>query len=240
MQNLIVSRNPARRRSAAQRAASRRNIKKAQASRRRRRSPARARRPRRRRNVYLRAAPRRAPRRRSNPGYRRTALANPRARFPTFQSIINNQVVPAMVGGAGAVVNDVIVNMLPLPAQFKTGWMRHVSKALGAVAIGMLGGFVLQKRTADQLGAGAMTVVGYNVVRDLTAQFAPQIPLGEYLGEYLPMGSLGYYGAGLDPSFGTIPGSGMETAGQFTRGSPYMAPELDQWPTGSAYDDLQY
>lgn len=234
MQNLIVSRNPARKtRSAAQRAASRRNIKKAQASRRRRRSP------RRRRNVYL-AAKRRTPRRRSNPGMRRS-FANPRARFPTFQSIINNQVVPAMVGGAGAVVNDIIVNMLPLPAQFKTGWMRHVSKALGAVAIGMLGGFVLQKRTADQLGAGAMTVVGYNVVRDLTAQFAPQIPLGEYLGEYLPMGGLDYYGAGLNPgAIGTIPGSGMETAGQFTRGSPYMAPELDQWPTGSAYDDLQY
>lgn len=228
MQNLIVSRNPTRkRRSAAQKAASRRNIKKAQASRRRRRSP------RRRRNVYL-AAKRRAPaRRRAAP----RRAANPRARFPTFQSIINNQVVPAMVGGAGAVVNDVIVNMLPLPAQFKTGWMRHVSKALGAVAIGMLGGFVLQKRTADQLGAGAMTVVGYNVVRDLTAQFAPQIPLGEYLGEYLP---LGYYGAGLDPSVGMIPGSGMETAGQFTRGSPYMAPDLEQWPTGGAYDDIQY
>lgn len=230
MQNLIVSRNPARRRSAAQKAASRRNIKKAQASRRRRRSP------RRRRNVYL-AAKRRTPaRRRVTP----RRAANPRARFPTFQSIINNQVVPAMVGGAGAVANDIIVNMLPLPAQFKTGWARHVSKALGAVALGMLGGFFLQKRTADQLGAGAMTVVGYNVVRDLTAQFAPQIPLGEYLGEYLPMGSLNYYGAGLDPSVGTIPGSGMETAGQFTRGSPYMGDSLDQWPTGSAYDDIQY
>ena len=229
MQNLIVSRNPARRRSAAQKAASRRNIKKAQASRRRRRAPARKRRVRRRRNVYL-----AAPRRRSNA----RAFRNPaRARFPTFQSIINDQVVPAMVGGSGAVVNDIIVNMLPLPAQFKTGWMRHVSKALGAVAIGMLGGFVLQKRTADQLGAGAMTVVGYNVVRDLAAQFAPNIPLGEYLGEYLP---LGYYGAGLDPSLDMIPGSGMETAGQFTRGSPYMAPDLDQWPTGSAYDDIQY
>ena len=230
MQNLIVSRNPAHRRSAAQRAASRRNIKKAQASRRRRRAPTRRKRTvRRRRNVYL-AARRRTPRRRSNP----------RARFPTFQRIITNQVMPAMVGGAGAVANDIIVNMLPLPAMWKTGWARHVSKALGAVAIGMLGGFVLQKRTADQLGAGAMTVVGYNVVRDLTAQFAPQIPLGEYLGEYLPMGSLNYYGAGLDPSVGTIPGSGMETAGQFTRGSPYMGDSLEQWPTGSAYDDIQY
>lgn len=231
MKNLIVSTNPRRRTSAAQKAASRRNIKKAQAA--RRRSPRR----RRRRNVYL-GAP--ARRRRAAPvARRRRRASNPRARLPTFQAIVNNQVVPAMVGGAGAVLNDVIVNMLPLPAQFKTGWARHVSKAIGAVAIGMMGGFVLQKRTADQLGAGAMTVVGYNIVRDLAAQFMPQLQLGEYLslGEYLPMG---YYGAGLNPDVGAIPGSGMETAGQFTRGSPYMTPELDQWPTGSAYDDIQY
>jgi len=230
MKNLIVSRNPARkRRSAAQKAASKRNIKKAQAARRRPR-----------RRASKRSTTRRRRRNPLAPVVRRRA-ANPRTRFPTFASIINNQVMPAMVGGAGAVANDMIVNMLPLPPQFKTGWMRHVSKAAGAVAIGMLGGFFLQKRTADQLGAGAMTVVGYNIVRDLAAQFAPALPLGEYLpmGEYLSPDELGYYGAGLDPSLGTIPGSGMETAGQFTRGSPYMT-AMDQWPTGGAFEDVQY
>ena len=141
-------------------------------------------------------------------------------------------------------INDIVVNMLPLPANFKVGWMRHLSKAVGAIAIGYLGAMFLQKRTADQLGAGAMTVVGYNVVRDLAAQWMPQIPLGEYLdvplGEYLTP-ELGYYGAGLDPSVGMIPGSGMETAGQFTRGSPYMGDSrLDAWPTGSAYEDMEY
>ena len=157
-----------------------------------------------------------------------------------MQGIINAQVIPAAIGGAGAVLNDVIVNLLPLPANFKSGWMRHISKAVGAIAIGYLGGMVLAKKTADQLGAGAMTVVGYNVVRDLAAQFAPQIPLGEYLdpalGEYLDP-ALGYYGAGLNPG-ATIPGSGMETAGQFTRGSPYMGDGIDAWPTGGAYDDV--
>jgi len=234
MKNLIVSRNPAkRRRSAAQKAASRRNIKKAQAARRGRR-PARRRRStsrRRRRNPATRQSVTRTYRRRSNP-----------RRFPTVQGIINDQVIPAAVGGTGAVINDIVVNMLPLPVNFKTGWMRHLSKAVGAVAIGYLGGMFLQKRTADQLGAGAMTVVGYNVVRDMAAQFAPQIPLGEYLdtglNEYLRPDALGYYGAGPNPS--TIPGSGMETAGQFTRGSPYMSSDLDAWPTGSSYEDIQY
>ncbi len=218
--NLIVSRNPARkRRSAAQKAASRRNIKKAQAA---RRSPRRRRRTttkrRRRRNPSHVAAYRR-PRRRSNP------------RMPTLRGIINNQVIPAAVGGGGAVLNDMLVNLLPLPLNFKVGWLRHVSKAVGAIAIGYLGSMFLRQRTADQLGAGAMTVVGYNVVRDLAAQFVPQLPLGEYLdpglSEYLDPAALGYYGAGLNPG---IPGAGLETAAQFTRGSPYMGAE-SPWPT---------
>ena len=228
MKNLIVSRNPAKkRRTAKQKAASRRNIKKAQASRRRsprRRSTTRKRR----RNPY--PVVKRARRR-----------SNPRRRLPSFGGIINNQVIPAAVGGTGAVLNDMIVNLLPLPVTFKSGWMRHISKAVGAIAIGYLGSLFLSKKTADQLGAGAMTVVGYNVVRDLAAQFVPQLPLGEYLevplGEYLDP-ALGYYGAGLDPS--TVPGSGMETGGQFTRGSPYLGDGLEAWPTGGAYEDLQY
>ncbi|KKN49741.1 hypothetical protein LCGC14_0639910 [marine sediment metagenome] len=223
MKNLIVSRNPAKkRRSAAQKAASRRNIKKAQAVR-RRGGRRRTTKKRRRRNPYPVAHRRRS---------------NPRRRFPTVQGIINDQVIPAAVGGAGAVINDLVVNMLPLPANFKSGWMRHISKAVGAIAIGYLGGMFLAKKTADQLGAGAMTVVGYNVVRDLAAQFMPQLQLGEYLpmGEYLDP-ALGYYGAGLNPS--TIPGSGLETDSQFTRGSPYMGDGLDTWPTGGAYDDIQ-
>ncbi len=224
--NLIVASNPAPKkrkrttRTAAQRRASKRNIKKAQAARRRRKTP-------RRRNTV---AKRRTYRRRSNP-----------PKF-SFKGIVDRQVMPALVGGGGAVLNDLLVNFVPfIPANFRTGWLRHVTKAVGAIAISYVGGMFLTKRTADQLGAGAMTVVGYNLVRDLATQFAPAIPLGEYLspvGEYLDP-SLGYYGAGLDPS--TVPGSGMETAGQFTRGSPYMGggDHLDAWPTGSAYDDIQ-
>lgn len=232
MKNLIVSRNPARkRRSAKQKAASRRNIKKAQAATRKRGS----------RSTPRRRSTSRKRRRNPYPVRARARRSNPRRRLPTIQGIINNQVIPAAVGGTGAVLNDMIVNLLPLPITFKSGWMRHLSKAVGAIAIGYLGGMFLSKKTADQLGAGAMTVVGYNVVRDLAAQFVPQLPLGEYLdpalGEYLDP-ALGYYGAGANPS--TVPGSGMETAGQFTRGSPYAGDGLEAWPTGGAYEELQY
>lgn len=224
--NLIISRNPAKkRRSAAQKAASKRNIKKAQAATRRgrRRAPAKRRRTSTRKRSY---------KRRSNPGFR----------LPSVNRIINDQVIPALWGGAGAVGNDMLLNVLPLPPEWKSGWMRHLSKAVGAIAIGVLGSVVLPKRIADNLGAGAMTVVGYNVVRDLAAQFMPNLQLGEYLemGEYLDP-ALGYYGAGLNPE--AIPGSGLDVGNQFTRGTPYIDPGLEvgleAWPTGGAYSDIE-
>ena len=223
MRNLIVSSNPTKkRRSAAQKAASKRNIKKAQSANRGggRRSTTKRRRSSTRKRSY---------KRRSNP------------RMPTFNRILNDQVIPAAIGGAGAVVNDMIINMAPLPDNLKTGWMRHLSKAVGAIAIGYVAAMFLSKRTADALGAGAMTVVGYNVVRDMAAQWAPNLPLGEYLelNEYLDP-SLGYYGAALNPDAAS---GGMDVGDQFTRGSPYMGDSDDlsmgAWPTGGAYDDLQ-
>ncbi len=220
MKNLIVSRNTASkrktRRSPAQKAASRSNIKKAQAATRRggRRRTSSKRRP----------AKRCSYRRRSNP------------RLPTLKGIFDNQVMPAMVGGGGAVLNDLLVNLVPIPENFKAGYLRHVSKAVGAIAIGYVGAMFLPRNTANQLGAGAMTVVGYNVVRDVAARFAPQLPLGEYLpmGEYLDP-ALGYYGAGLDPS------GDMNVSNQFTRGTPYIdtgEDVLSMWPTGAEYEDV--
>ena len=164
-----------------------------------------------------------------------------------MKGIIDGQVMPALVGGGGAVLNDMLVNFVPgIPDNFKSGNLRHLTKAVGAIAIGYVGAMFLPRRTADQLGAGAMTVVGYNVVRDLAARFAPQLPLGEYLyggvGEYLHPGTgeyldpaLGFYGAGLNP------GHGMNVGDQFTRGTPYIDPDgLSAWPTGGEYDDMNY
>lgn len=220
--NLITARNPAKkRRTAKQRAASKRNIKKAQAARRGGRTRTR--------------------RRKRNPGPGGTRVARRRAtnpRRPTLKGIIDNQVMPAIVGGTGAVLDDILVNLIPMiPAEFKTGPMRHATKAVGAILIGYVSAMFLPRKIANQLGAGAMTVVGYNVVREVAARFAPQLPLGEYLdplGEYLDP-ALGWYGAGLDPT-----GGGLEVGHQFTRGTPYIDPgdnELSMWPTGGDYDE---
>jgi len=230
---LIVASNPKKRRSAKQKAASRRNIKKAQAATRR------GGRKRRRRNVTTptRTTARRRSPTRAAPAPRRRARGNPRSRYG-MKGIIDNQLMPALLGGAGAVGNDMLFNFLPLPVMLKIGPMRHLGKAASAIGIGFVASFFATKKTADQLAAGALTVVGYNVVRELVSRFAPGIAMGEYLDP-----GLGYYGAGLDPGagngmgvyldpgMGVVPGSGVDVGHQLTQGTPYLGGLATTWPT---------
>lgn len=155
-----------------------------------------------------------------------------------MQGIVNNQLMPALIGGAGAVGNDMLFNVIPLPVMLKIGPMRHLGKAATALAIGFVASFFATKKTADQVAAGALTVVGYNVVRELVSRFAPGIQMGEYLDP-----GLGYYGAGLDPgagngmgvyldpSLGVVPGAGVEAGYQLTQGTPYLGGLSTTWPT---------
>ena len=154
-------------------------------------------------------------------------------RLPTLNNIINKQVIPAMWGGTGAVANDVLYNFIPFPPMLSVGPMRHVGKAASAIALAWVSSFFLTRKQAEQLGAGALTVVGYNVVRELVQQFMPQIQMGEYL-------PLGYYGAGMDPNamgeylqpgVGNVPGTGVRVPNQLTQGTPYMAGIGTTWPT---------
>lgn len=185
-QALLV--NPRRRRRAKRRAAPRRARRKTAA---RRRSPlTRRKRTRRRSNPvgYYVSNPRRRRR-----GGRRRRRSNPARRG--VRGILNTFVVPALTAGAGAVVLDVVWGYIPVPGDIKTGPLRHVAKGAGAIALGWAVGQFAGRKTGDTMAMGALTVVAYNALRELTAQFAPQIPLG-YYSAGMPMGydpSLGIY-----------------------------------------------
>ena len=235
MAKLIVARNPARKRrqTAKQRAASLRNLRKARAARRGGRRRSRRRSPRRRAARRRNPAPtaRRSVSRQYNPR-RRTRRRRNQIRGFNLNRLINQQIMPAFVGGSGAVANDVLYNFVfqmmppgPMIDQFRAGPMRHVGKFGSALLLAWLSSFFLTRRQADQLGAGALTVVGYNVVREMVQRFAPAIPMGEYLAP-----GLGYYGAGLNPELNEylqpglsqIPGTGVEVGNQWTAGTPYL------------------
>lgn len=223
--NLLVATNPAKRKrkmSTAQRAAALRNLRKARAARKK---------PKRRRNPSTAAAvanPRR--RRRKSPTRRRAVRRNPiRLKRLSPKRIIEGQLMPALIGGGGAVANDMaysfLMNRIPVGAgggivdQFRTGPLRHAGKAASALLLAYVSGMALPRRTADQLGAGALTVVGYNVVRDVLARVAPDLALGAYIAP-----ELGYAGAGR-----TAPGYlNPRTGSNYQRSglAAYLSPRL--------------
>jgi hypothetical protein len=208
--------------SAKQRAAALRNLRKARGARtssrrRKRTNPV---------GMYLAGNPKR--RKRRNPsGIRRFR----RRRNPGLKLSprgLMAKAMPALIGGGGAVANDLLYNfalgVVPatvapeLVANLRTGPLRHVGKAASALLLSMVAGFVLPRRIAEQMGTGALVVVGYNVVRDAVAKFAPNVAMGMYLGDP----GLGWAGAGWNPNYGrdwstaTRSGGGM---GAFLRRS---------------------
>ncbi len=193
MANEVLLVNPRRRRRAPARARPRRKMTA------RRRRPATKRR--RRRNPigpYARSGmgmyvsnPRR---RRRRPARKRRTTARRYRRNPTtMRGIINQLVMPAATAGAGALALDILWGFVPVPAEIKTGPMRHVAKGLGAVVLGQLVGMVGTKRMGDTMAMGALTVVFHSAFKEMTAQFMPGVPLGYY--------SAGA-NAGYDPQLG--------------------------------------
>ena len=121
-------------------------------------------------------------------------------------SFMKDTLMPSVVGGAGALVLDIAVGLLPLPPAFKAGPMAPLVKVAGAVGIGMLAGQFLGRRVGEQVAAGGLTVTMYNVARQLLVKVGGgSIPgLSEYvsmypdalMGDYTDYGRLGYESSG--------------------------------------------
>lgn len=248
---LLIATNPHRRkgrRTAAQKSASLRNIKKAQrarrghSTRRRRHNPeTRSERSRaaklgwrrRRHNPESRSERSRAAklgwsRRRHHTHHRRRH--NP-VRSRGLMGFVEAKLLPAAVGATGAVVNDVSYNLLLglLPAntvttQLTTGPLRHAGKAFSALSLTWLAAMFLHPKTADELGAGALTVVGYNIAKDVVGKFAPHLPLGCYDGAG---GGMGAYVDGY-----ASPGAGAGTLDMRTNPNPQLAAYVNSQGVG--------
>ncbi len=158
-------------------------------------------------------------RRRRKPAARR-AVTRRRRRNPTrrmtMQGILNQQLMPAFQGGVGALGLDFAWGMLPLPANLKTGQLRHVVKGVGALGLGWLAANFVKPSTAAQLSTGALTVVMHTALRETIQTTVPQA--AQFLGEYVE--GMGYYNAGeiVSPQYnGNGNGNNM---GQVPYGSP--------------------
>ena len=201
-----------------------------------RRAPTRARRRRVRRNPATSVAqrktyariPRMNPirRRRRRAAVRRTARRvrrNPIVRGWNLNTIIRDLVQPAATGAVGAIANDALFTYLPLPAALKTpGIARYATKGISAVLLTIVAGMVVSKRTAAQMGVGALTTLTAEIARNFLAQNVPALAPAalEGMGLYTSGYGMGYYTPAL-PAGG---GMGLYTPGAQTSVLPSLAP----------------
>lgn len=133
-----------------------------------------------------------------------------------------SMLVPAGIGAVSAVALDVIVAYLPLPTAVATGWGNIAVKAVGAIGLGFIAGMVAGKRNGVLVGAGALTVVGYDAVKmalapTLGTSIKGLSGLADF-GDYTDMGAYmaqpGAVGAYMTPQVGM---------GAYMNPSPYVA-----------------
>lgn len=142
-----------------------------------------------------------------NPGRRRRRRASyhlRRARRRTNPSprlsvrSIQGNVINAVPGAFGALGLDILLGLVPIPAEWKAGMVGYLTKALGAIGLGMVANMAVSAKTATAMTEGALTVMLHGAMRELVATNLPQVPLGMYLPS---MNGMGYYGSGWNPAF---------------------------------------
>lgn len=90
------------------------------------------------------------------------------------------------IGAAGAVISEVVLSKLPLPASFSSGTGMAVAKALVGVGVGMAVSKVLKNKSLGKtMAEGAVTIALHDTIRN-----AVKGPLG--LSGYGDGGLLGY------------------------------------------------
>jgi hypothetical protein len=168
-------------------------------------------------------------RRRHNPRRRHARARRRNPRFGVSRGDITSQLMPAAIGGAGALLNSVLMGyvtplLVPIVPFMTTGYGLHALRIGSSLGLGILGK-KFGGAKGQQAGEGALTVAMYLLFRDIAVAFAPTLPLGDYeeiaidgtdqLGAYMdPAARLGAYMSGRlpDGSRGT-PGMGAYMSG---------------------------
>lgn len=91
---------------------------------------------------------------------------------------LTNTLMPAAIGGAGALGVDLALSYLPtdkLPEFFGTTMGKLVLRVVGAIGVGALAAMVVPRRTAGLITAGALTVTAYGAIKSFAVDNFPQL-----------------------------------------------------------------
>jgi hypothetical protein len=135
--------------------------------------------------------------------------------------------LPAAGIGLGAVGSEILMGYLPIPANFKTGVLRHVTKGAVGIAAGLLIGKVFRmKRLGNFFALGAVAIAVHDAAKELIASKMPAVQMGQYTRAYgNTLGGMGYqnpaavtrlgqYGPAVHGNVAGLGGASSHTAGE--------------------------
>lgn len=129
-------------------------------------------------------------RRRMSSGRRSFARRMGGMRGFSINSFLNNTLVPAGIGAAGALGTDLALKYAQpyLPAFLQSGIGYSLARIGGAVAVGYVAGMGLGKARGEQAMAGAITVTLYDLFKSQIGASLGLQGLGMYVGTDRGMG----------------------------------------------------
>lgn len=148
---------------------------------------------------------------------RRTYRRNPSGR--KMFGGIGQLIIPAAGVGGGAVLAELFMGYLPIPANFKSGVMRQVTKgAVGLAAGWVISNVLKQKKLGFYVMAGAVVIAVHDGIKEFLVSRAP---------DFSGKGAFGQYVAPLRRQFGG--GMGYINPAQTQRLGQYVKPLRSQF-----------
>lgn len=160
--------------------------------------------------LFMRSNPIRHRRRRAS---RRSYRRNPIGGAGSLR--ITSLIMPAAGIAAGAIGVELAMGYLPIPANFKTGNIRYLTRGVLSLA----GGWGIAKFGNRKLGEafalGGLAIAMHDGAKALMIQFMPSLQFGAYMRP----GGMGYYSAGQQVPAGNM-GMGLLPARVNSPGGP--------------------
>lgn len=150
---------------------------------------------------------------------RRKYKRNPSGR--KFLGGIGQLVMPAAGVGAGAVLSEMFMGYLPIPADWKSGVMRQVTKGVVGLGLGFaIMKFLKQKKLGLYVMAGAVAIAVHDGIKEVITARLPG-PAGK--------GAFGQYVTPLPSQFGGRGGMGYINPALTSRFGQYVEPLPSQF-----------
>ena len=152
------------------------------------------------RALPFRTNPARRYRRRRN--YLRGFRRNPIGRGALGMGQVTALIVPGILTGGGAVLAELGMGYLPLPASWKTGYVRHLVKGAISVVGGLVVADVLKMpRLGEYIALGGIAIAAHDTLKEVITTQMPGMQFGSYMPSRALPHQFGFVNSGMVGGF---------------------------------------